>query len=87
MDVYEGQIVGQNAKDDDLEVNVCKEKRLSNMRTSGADMATKLEPHRTLTLEEMIEYIGDDEWVEITPGALRMRKQFLNATDRKRNSR
>lgn len=87
VDVYEGQIVGQNAKDDDLEVNVCKEKRLSNMRTSGADMATKLEPHRTLTLEEMIEYIGDDEWVEITPGALRMRKQFLNATDRKRNSR
>ncbi len=87
VEVYEGQIIGQNAKDDDLEVNVCKEKRLSNMRTSGADMATKLEPHRTLTLEQMIEYIGDDEWVEITPASLRMRKQFLSANDRKRNAR
>ena len=86
-EIEKSDIAKLEIKDDDLEVNVCKEKRLSNMRTSGADMATKLEPHRTLTLEEMIEYIGDDEWVEITPGALRMRKQFLNATDRKRNSR
>lgn len=86
-DVYEGQIVGQNAKDDDLEVNVCKEKRLSNMRTSGADMAVKLEPHRVLTLEQMIEYIGDNEWVEVTPAALRMRKAILTAVERKRAAR
>ncbi len=87
MEVYAGQVVGQNAKDDDLEVNVCKEKRLSNMRSSGADMAVKLEPHRTLTLEEAIEYIGDDEWVEIVPSEIRIRKQYLSPNDRKKNSR
>lgn len=87
QEVYAGQIVGQNAKDDDLEVNVCKEKKLSNMRSSGADMAVKLEPHRVLTLEESIEYIGDDEWVEIVPSEIRIRKQFLSANDRKKNSK
>ncbi len=86
-EVYAGQVVGQNAKDEDLEVNVCKEKRLSNMRSSGADMAVKLEPHRTLTLEEAIEYISDDEWVEIVPSEIRIRKQWLSPNDRKKNGR
>ena len=87
VEVYAGQIVGQNAKDEDLEVNVCKEKKLSNMRSSGADFAAQIAPPRLLTLEQCIEYIGDDEWVEITPASVRMRKQFLDPNERKRNSR
>lgn len=87
VQVYEGMIVGENAKAEDLEVNVNKEKRLTNMRSSGADMAIKLSPPREMTLEQAIEYIGEDEWVEVTPKSIRLRKAILKSVDRKRARR
>lgn len=87
IEVYEGQVVGENAKSEDMEVNVCKEKRLSNMRSSGADIAVQLAPAREMGLEQAIEYIGDDEWVEITPQSVRIRKAILASVDRKRARR
>ncbi|MCX6781090.1 MAG: translational GTPase TypA [Candidatus Magasanikbacteria bacterium] len=87
VEVYQGMVVGQNAKDEDLEVNVCKEKKLSNMRSSGADQAAQIAPPKPMNLEQAIEYIGDDEWVEITPGFIRVRKQWLSPNDRKKNGR
>jgi GTP-binding protein len=72
--VYRGQVVGEHTRADDLEVNVTKGKKLTNMRASGSDEAVKLTPKVTFSLEEAIEYIKEDELVEITPGSVRMRK-------------
>jgi GTP-binding protein len=72
--VYKGQVVGENSRDNDLEVNVIKGKKLTNMRASGADEAIKLAPKIVFSLEEAMEYIKDDEYLEITPVNLRMRK-------------
>ncbi|HEV7282394.1 MAG TPA: translational GTPase TypA [Pirellulaceae bacterium] len=83
-DVYEGMIVGENARDNDLVVNPTKEKKLTNMRASGNDENIQLKPPRKFTLEAALEYIEDDELVEITPTQIRMRKTFLKETDRKR---
>jgi GTP-binding protein len=80
--VYEGMIVGMNNREKDLEVNVCKRKQLSNMRASGSDETVKLKEPRLLSLEEAIEFIADDELVEITPKNIRMRKKVLNKDDR-----
>ena len=80
--VYEGMIVGMNNRDKDLEVNVCKRKQLTNMRASGSDETVKLKEPRLLSLEEAIEFIADDELVEITPNYVRMRKKVLNKDDR-----
>lgn len=80
--VYEGMIVGMHNRDKDLEVNVCKRKQLTNMRASGADETVKLKEPRLMTLEEAIEFINDDELVEITPKNIRMRKKVLNKEDR-----
>ena len=85
VQVYRGMIVGQNAKAEDLDVNVCKTKRLSNMRSKGDGTADALSPPRVLTLEEAIEYIGDDELVEVTPKSIRLRKRELDALKRKRD--
>ncbi len=85
--VYSGMIVGENAKQGDLEVNVLKGKQLTNIRASGTDEAIRLTPPRELTLEEMITYISDDELAEVTPKSLRLRKKLLDANDRKRMSR
>jgi GTP-binding protein len=85
--VYEGMIVGEHCKDNDLEVNVCRTKKLTNIRTTSADEKLILAPPRRYTVEEAIEYIDDDELVEITPDAVRMRKMLLRANDRKRDSR
>jgi GTP-binding protein len=76
-DVYEGMIVGENSRDVDLDVNIVREKKLTNMRASTADEALRLVPVRELTLEQAIEYIADDELVEVTPNAIRMRKKVL----------
>ncbi len=84
--VYEGMVVGQNAKPEDLVVNVCKEKKLSNMRSKGDGVAVGLETPRTMTLEEALEYIGDDELVEVTPKSIRIRKLYLKDFERKRHS-
>ena len=85
IDVYEGMIVGENAKDNDLDVNVVREKKLTNMRSSTSDMAIRLVPFRNLNLEQAIEFIADDEFVEITPKSLRLRKKVLQANKRKRS--
>ncbi len=81
-DVYEGMIVGENARDVDLDVNVVKEKKLTNMRASTADEAMRLVPFRELSLEQALEFIREDELVEVTPGSIRMRKKVLAANQR-----
>jgi len=84
IDVYEGMIIGQHAKENDLVVNACKGKKLTNVRASGSDEAVRLVPPRILSLEQALEYIGDDELVEITPKSIRLRKRYLDANERKR---
>ena len=86
-EVYKGMIVGENARDEDISVNVCKEKKLSNMRSKGDGTAETLEPPRLLTLEEALEYIGDDELVEVTPKSIRLRKRILNETEETRRKK
>ena len=85
--VYGGMIVGQNGKTDDIEVNVCKRKQLTNTRASGSDDALKLTPPRILSLEQSLEYIDTDELLEITPESLRLRKKILDPTMRMRAKR
>lgn len=85
--VYEGMIIGEHSKDKDLEVNPIKGKQLTNMRASGKDDAIKLAPPRKITLEYALSYIEDDELMEITPISLRLRKKYLNPSDRKKMSR
>ncbi|HUQ49953.1 MAG TPA: translational GTPase TypA [Terriglobales bacterium] len=82
IEVYEGMIVGENAREVDLDVNVVREKKLTNMRSSGADEAIRLVPHKALNLEQAIEFIADDEFVEVTPKNLRLRKKVLQANRR-----
>ena len=82
--VYSGMVVGQNGKTDDVEVNVCKKKQLTNTRSSGADDALKLSPKRILSLEQCLEFIDTDELLEVTPTSLRIRKKILDPTLRKR---
>jgi GTP-binding protein len=86
-DVYEGMIVGENSRPGDMDVNPTREKKLTNMRSKSADDAIQLEPPRELTLESALEYIEDDELIEVTPTAIRLRKRSLSASDRKRMSR
>jgi GTP-binding protein len=86
VDVYEGMIIGENAKDTDLDVNVVREKKLTNMRASTADEAIRLVPHRQLNLEQAIEFIAEDEFVEVTPKTLRLRKKVLQSNKRKKSS-
>ena len=84
LKVYEGQVIGQNAKPEDLCVNICKEKKLSNMRSKGDGVAEGLDTPRHMGLEEALEYIGDDELVEVTPKSIRIRKLYLKEFERKR---
>ena len=86
-DVYEGMIVGENARSNDLPVNPTRAKQLTNMRASGTDDNIILKPSRLFTLESALEYVEDDEWVEITPGNIRLRKMLLKESDRKRAGR
>ncbi|MEY2613197.1 MAG: GTP-binding protein TypA/BipA [Planctomycetota bacterium] len=86
-DVYEGMIVGENARDNDLVVNPTKEKKLTNIRSAGNDENIILKPPRELFLEAALEYIEDDELVEVTPNAIRLRKVHLRESDRRRNTR
>ena len=82
--VYTGMIIGENAKNNDLEVNILRGKQLTNVRASGTDEAIRLTPPKVMTLESMITYISDDELVEVTPQSLRLRKRYLDANERKR---
>ena len=78
-------IIGENAKDTDLDVNVVREKKLTNMRASTSDEAIRLVPYRNLNLEQAIEFIADDEFVEVTPKSLRLRKKVLQSNKRKKS--
>jgi len=86
-DVYAGQVVGEHTKEKDLVVNVTKSKKLTNMRASGADDKVKIVPPVVFSLEEALEYIKADEYVEITPNHLRMRKIILDENERKRQAK
>jgi GTP-binding protein len=86
-EVYEGMIVAENARGEDMDVNPCKEKKLTNMRASGSDRNLLLKPPRLLTLEIALEYIEADELVEVTPSKVRLRKKELSAEGRKRAER
>jgi GTP-binding protein len=86
-DVYEGMIVGENARDTDMVVNPIREKKLTNMRTTSADEAVTLQPPRRMSLEQALEYIEDDEFVEVTPKVIRLRKILLTENARKRDNR
>ena len=82
--VYEGMIVGMNPKHEDVSVNVCKKKQMTNMRASGADESLRLVPPMELSLEQCLEFMADDELLEITPQNLRLRKKILSRTERLR---
>ncbi len=84
VEVYPGMIVGQNSRSQDLAVNVCKKKHLTNMRSSNADIMVRLTPPRNMSLDDCIEYIGDDEMLEVTPTSLRLRKRVLSAEARRK---
>ena len=83
-EVYEGMIVGENSRSDDMDVNATKEKKLTNMRQSSADVLVPLIPHKQLSLEQALEFCREDECVEVTPATVRMRKVDLDATTRGR---
>ena len=82
VEVYEGMIVGENSREEDMNVNITKEKKLTNMRSSTADEAIRLVPPREMTLEKAIEFIADDEYVEVTPKSIRLRKKVLDSKKR-----
>ena len=82
-EVYVGMVVGENSRENDLNVNVCKNKKLTNVRSAGADDALNLTPIRPMTLEDALEYIADDELVEVTPSSIRLRKKVLEPGMRK----
>src|SRR5206468_7524698 len=85
--VYEGQVVGEHCRDNDLPVNICREKKLTNIRSSTAEIKTVIKPPRQMALEIALEYIEEDELVEITPKSTRLRKVKLKENDRKKQER
>ena len=87
MDVYEGMVIGEHSRGNDLNVNPCKTKNLTNMRAAGKDDAVILTPVLPVTLEKAIQFIGDDELVEVTPKIIRLRKTILSAHGRKVHER
>lgn len=86
-DVYEGMIIGENSREEDIAINVCKGKELTNMRASGSDENITLAPPRSMSLEEALEYIEDDELAEVTPRHIRLRKKYLTKVERERQHR
>lgn len=86
-EVYGGMIIGLNNRGDDLEINVCKEKHLTNMRSKSSDGTVQLTPHTVLSLEQCIDFLNDDELLEVTPKSLRLRKRYLDPTERKRHAK
>jgi GTP-binding protein len=87
VDVYEGMVVGEHCKDNDLVVNVVREKKATNIRSAGKEIFVKLPPPRAFGVEDALEYVGEDELVEVTSKSVRLRKVHLKETDRKRNER
>lgn len=87
VEVYEGMIVGINSRNEDIAINVCKEKHLTNTRASGSDDALRLVPPLQMSLEKAIEFIAEDELVEVTPKNIRLRKKILDTKTRERQAR
>jgi GTP-binding protein len=87
VDVYQGMVVGVSSRDQDIEVNVCKGKNLTNMRSSGADMQVSITPPTILSLEQSLDFLGDDELLEATPKNIRIRKKYLSEQERKKAKR
>lgn len=85
--VYEGMIVGMNSRNMDMTVNVCKEKKATNIRAAATDDAVRLSPARTFSLEEALEFISADELVEVVPNDIRLRKKYLTELERRRENR
>ena len=85
--VYQGQVVGEHCKDNDIPVNIVKSKQLTNIRASGKDDAAKVRPARVMSLEATLKYIQDDELVEVTPQSIRLRKRWLDPNERKKRER
>jgi GTP-binding protein len=86
-DIYEGQVVGENSRQDDMVLNLVRAKQLTNFRAAGKDDNSRMIPKRQFSLEEALEYIQKDEYVEITPKSLRLRKIYLKQNERDRNSK
>jgi GTP-binding protein len=86
-EVYEGMIVGENARADDLDVNACREKHLTNIRSSTAEVLVRLVPHRQLSLDQAMEFLREDECIEVTPRSVRLRKAELDRTARAKAAR
>ena len=84
QNVYQGEVIGENSREDDMDVNPCKKKHVSNMRASGSDEAIRLIPPVFFSLEQALEHINDDELVEVTPKNIRMRKRILDRVERSR---
>jgi GTP-binding protein len=84
QNVYQGEVIGENSREDDMDVNPCKKKHVSNMRASGSDDAIRLIPPIFFSLEQALEHINDDELVEVTPKSIRMRKRVLDRVERGR---
>ena len=82
VDVYEGMVVGENAKSGDLTINICKKKNLTNMRQSNKDIEVRLTTPKDMSLDEKIEYLADDDLLEVTPTSLRIRKRILDSEER-----
>jgi GTP-binding protein len=85
--VYAGQIIGLNLRKEDMEVNICKEKHLTNIRSSSSDGTVQLTPPVILSLEECLDFLEDDELLEATPDSLRLRKRYLSSNERKKNKK
>ncbi|MBI1855488.1 MAG: translational GTPase TypA, partial [Chloroflexi bacterium] len=85
--VYEGMVIGENARPGDMPINVCKKKHLTNIRSAGADMEIRLTPPRQMSLDEAVEYLADDELLEVTPESYRIRKRILNSDERGKQSK
>ena len=86
-DVYTGEIIGLNSRESDIDINVCKGKHLTNMRSANADIKTVLTPAMKMSLEQALDFIEEDELLEVTPKSFRLRKKFLTKLDRVRNER
>ena len=87
VEIYEGQVVGENSRETDMDVNITKEKKLTNMRSSTGDELVRLIPHRQLSLEQALEFCREDECVEVTPATVRIRKVELDAATRYRSAK
>lgn len=85
--VYKGMIIGLNRRSDDMDINICKEKKLTNVRAAATDMTTQLTPYTELSLEEALDFIEDDELLEVTPESIRLRKRYLSEAERKRHAK